>query len=58
MLTTDVGSFPVPADMAALYAQCRVRKDGQPDRRTKEGREWWAKLREFRWEKFKEYQHR
>jgi hypothetical protein len=40
-LVTDYGSFPMPLYMVEHYKRARIRKDGQPDKRTKAGREWW-----------------
>jgi hypothetical protein len=44
ILVTDVGEYRIPDGMAAIYKACKIRGDGQPDKRTKYGKLWY---REF-----------
>jgi hypothetical protein len=55
VLQTDFGTYPVPAEIGAVLAKCKFRKDGQPDRRTKAGKEWAIAFRAFTEEKRREY---
>jgi hypothetical protein len=38
LIVTDYGEREVPEDIATRWRACKTRKDGRPDRRTKEGR--------------------
>lgn len=56
VLMTEYGQFPVPADMMALYQTARLSKARrQPDRRTKLGKQFAARFKEFTAEKAREH---
>ena len=55
VLVTDFGTYAIPAELGALLAKCKFRKDRQPDRRTKTGKEWSVAFRDFTEQKRQEY---
>lgn len=55
VLETDVGTFPVPPHMKVAYEACKIRRDRQPDRRTRAAKVWYALFRDFQQEKLNEY---
>jgi hypothetical protein len=55
VLVTDFGTYPMPAELGALLAKCKFRKDLQPDRRTKAGKEWSVAFGDFTEQKRQEY---
>lgn len=55
VLETDFGTFPVPSEIRDILRRCKFRKDRQPDRRTKAGKEWSAAFLAFTEGKKREY---
>ncbi len=55
LLCTDYGDFLVPEDIKEVLAKCKYRKDGQPDRRHKAGKQWAKLFAAFSNDKLREY---
>jgi hypothetical protein len=45
VLVLDYGVFPMPKETLAVLRETKLRLDGQPDKRTRIGRQWPAYIR-------------
>ena len=54
-LMTDAGEFVAPPEINEIYNKVRRRADGQPDNRTKLGKQANQMLKDFASKKLKEY---
>jgi hypothetical protein len=55
VIVTEVGEFKPTPELDAILDEARIRKDGQPDLRTRAGKRWPKAFREFSDSKLKEY---